>query len=136
MDNTKEFERVVYDHEYYESKQGDRSAEFSDNKAIGTMKKPLLFQNKINSTFQIAIVGANACPIQSFDYEVIENNLFKQDWRFGAKVEIFEYVVLKWTLEFLIVLGIGLVAFCNNLVVDNIVSFKILLTNNLMMKEK
>ncbi|KAE8682896.1 putative chloride channel-like protein CLC-g [Hibiscus syriacus] len=38
-------------------------------------------QRSINSTSQVAIVGANVCPIESLDYEIAENDFFKQDWR-------------------------------------------------------
>lgn len=37
-----------------------------------TLKEPLLLQknpSRINTTSQIAIVGANVCPIESLDYE-------------------------------------------------------------------
>lgn len=36
------------------------------------IKEPLLSKNKINTTSQIAIVGANICPIESLDYEYDE----------------------------------------------------------------
>jgi len=60
----------------------------------------------------------------------------KQDWRSRTKVEIYQYVVLKWTLALLIGLITGLVGFFNNLGVENIAGFKLLLTNNLMLKQK
>ncbi|XWS18027.1 hypothetical protein CRYUN_Cryun32bG0007000 [Craigia yunnanensis] len=116
---------------------GMESSGFSDDKEIGTtMKEALLFRNRVNTTSQIALVGANPCPIRSLDYEVIENDLFKQDWRSKEKVEIFQYLVLKWKLAFLIGLGTGLVGFFNNLAVENIAGFKFMLTNNLMLKDK
>ncbi|KAJ1420026.1 Chloride channel, voltage gated, partial [Sesbania bispinosa] len=43
------------------------------------------------------------------------NDLFKQDWRSRTKIEIYQYVVLKWTLALLIGLFTGLVAFFNTL---------------------
>ena len=67
---------------------------------------------------------------------MIENDLFKQDWRSRTKVEKSQYLVLKWILAFLIGLGTGLVGFFNNLAVENIAGFKFLLTNNLMLKDK
>jgi chloride channel 7 len=60
----------------------------------------------------------------------------KQDWRSRTKVEIYQYVVLKWTLALLIGLITGFVGFFNNLGVENIAGFKTLLTNNLMLKQK
>ncbi|XVF75077.1 hypothetical protein PTKIN_Ptkin13bG0159400 [Pterospermum kingtungense] len=107
-----------------------------DLKEILTMKEPLLFKNRINTNSQTAIVGANLCPIQSLDYEVIENDLFKQDWRSRTKLENYQYLVLKWTLTFLIGLGTGLIGFLNNLAVENIAGFKLLLTHNLMLEHK
>lgn len=66
----------------------------------------------------------------------MENDLFKQDWRSRKKVQIFQYVVLKWTLALLIGFGTGLVGFFNNLAVENIAGFKLLFTSNLMLNEK
>lgn len=66
----------------------------------------------------------------------MENDLFKQDWRSRKKVQIFQYIVLKWTLALLIGLGTGLVGFFNNLAVENIAGFKLLRTSNLMLNEK
>ncbi|KAK2977902.1 hypothetical protein RJ640_022693 [Escallonia rubra] len=100
-----------------------------------TFKEPLLSRRR-NTTSQIAIVGANVCPIESLDYEIIENELFKQDWRSRKKVQIFQYVVLKWALALLIGLGTGVVGCFNNIAVENIAGFKLLLISDLMSKEK
>ncbi|XP_050258495.1 chloride channel protein CLC-c-like isoform X2 [Quercus robur] len=97
--------------------------------------KPLLVK-RTNTTSQIAIVGANVCPIESLDYEIIENELFKQDWRSRKKIQIFQYVLLKWAFALLIGLGTGLVGFFNNIAVENIAGFKLLLTSNLMSEDK
>ncbi|KAK4567329.1 hypothetical protein RGQ29_003226 [Quercus rubra] len=97
--------------------------------------KPLLVK-RTNTTSQIAIVGANICPIESLDYEIIENELFKQDWRSRKKIQIFQYVLLKWAFALLIGLGTGLVGFFNNIAVENIAGFKLLLTSNLMSEDK
>ncbi|CAN6584649.1 unnamed protein product [Malus baccata var. baccata] len=103
----------------------------------GELREPLLERNRRrNTTSQLAIVGANLCPIESLDYEIIENDLFKQDWRSRTKAEIFQYVCLKWALVLLIALGTGLVGFFNNLAVENIAGFKLLLTNSLMLQDK
>ncbi|KAM1120518.1 hypothetical protein ACFXTH_044650 [Malus domestica] len=103
----------------------------------GELREPLLERNRRrNTTSQLAIVGANLSPIESLDYEIIENDLFKQDWRSRTKAEIFQYVCLKWALVLLIALGTGLVGFFNNLAVENIAGFKLLLTNSLMLQDK
>ncbi|KAK4391559.1 putative chloride channel-like protein CLC-g [Sesamum angolense] len=47
--------------------------------------EPLLLlqdqRSRSNTTSQVAIVGSDLCPIESLDYEIIENVFFKQDWR-------------------------------------------------------
>ncbi|KAL5993251.1 hypothetical protein ACLOJK_014174, partial [Asimina triloba] len=101
-----------------------------------SMAREPLLRKRVNTTSQIAIVGANVCPIESLDYELVENELFKLDWRSRKKVQIFQYVVLKWTLAFLIGLSTGLIGFFNNLAVENIAGFKLLLTTNLMLKRR
>ncbi|XP_027159963.1 chloride channel protein CLC-c [Coffea eugenioides] len=142
-------EEVVY--ENYERKEIERKASFfseneRDHDVFGAggqsanrllLREPLLkSKSRINTTSQIAIVGANVSPIESLDYEIIENELFKQDWRSRKKVEIYQYVFLKWTLALLIGLCTGLVGFFNNLAVENIAGFKFLLTNSLMLKHQ
>ncbi|PIN10391.1 Cl- channel CLC-7 and related proteins (CLC superfamily) [Handroanthus impetiginosus] len=67
---------------------------------------------------------------------ILENELIKQDWRSRKRVEIFQYIFLKWTLALLIGLLTGLVGFFNNIAVENIAGFKLLLTSNLMLKDK
>lgn len=67
---------------------------------------------------------------------IVENDLYKEDWRSRKKAQIFQYVVLKWTLALLIGLVTGLVGFFNNLAVENIAGFKLLLTSNLMLKHR
>ncbi|KAF5946768.1 hypothetical protein HYC85_016996 [Camellia sinensis] len=48
---------------------------FSDkSNGGGTMRQPLLVKSRTNNTSQIAIVGANACPIESLDYEDLVSN--------------------------------------------------------------
>ncbi|KAG2659105.1 hypothetical protein PVAP13_1KG333000 [Panicum virgatum] len=102
----------------------------------GSTREPLLRKRTMNTTSQIAIVGANVCPIESLDYEVVENDLFKQDWRSRKKKQIFQYIVLKWSLVLLIGLLTGLVGFFNNLAVENIAGLKLLHTSRLMLKER
>lgn len=72
----------------------------------------------------------------SFCLRIVENDLFEQDWRSRKKVQIFQYIVLKWTLALLIGLATGLVGFFNNLAVENIAGFKLLLTSNLMLEHR
>nr|UTD53595.1 chloride channel G [Casuarina glauca] len=89
-----------------------------------------------NSTSQVAIVGANVCPIESLDYEIFENELFKQDWRTRGKVQILQYTFMKWLLCFLVGLTVSLVGFCNNLAVENLAGIKFVFTSNMMLESR
>ncbi|KAJ6699842.1 CHLORIDE CHANNEL PROTEIN [Salix purpurea] len=87
----------------------------------------------VNSTSQVAIVGAHVCPIESLDYEIAENDFLKQDWRSRGKMQIFQYVLMKWLLCFLIGLIVSLIGFFNNLAVENIAGMKFVVTSNMML---
>ncbi|KAL3843636.1 hypothetical protein ACJIZ3_001039 [Penstemon smallii] len=112
------------------------ASSFSEREAF--IREPLLNLKSrvVNTSSQIAIVGAKVYPIESLDYEIIENELIKQDWRSRKRVEIYQYIVLKWTLALLIGLLTGFVGFFNNIAVENIAGFKLLLTSNLMLHQK
>lgn len=71
-----------------------------------------------------------------FYFRIVENELFKQDWRSRKKFQIFQYVLLKWAFALLIGLGTGIVGFFNNIAVENIAGFKLLLTSGLMSEHK
>ncbi|KAK8595685.1 hypothetical protein V6N13_000380 [Hibiscus sabdariffa] len=105
-----------------------------------TLTLPLLShshrQRSINSTSQVAIVGANACPIESLDYEIAENDFFKQDWRTRGKIQIFQYIFMKWLLCFLIGGFVSLVGFFNNLAVETIAGVKFAVTSNMMLDRR
>lgn len=89
-----------------------------------------------NTTSQLAIVGSNLCAIESLDYEIAENALFKQDWRSRGKIQIFQYIFMKWTLCFLIGLLVCLVGFFNNLAVENIAGWKFVVTSDMMLARR
>ncbi|XVF34576.1 hypothetical protein REPUB_Repub18cG0070500 [Reevesia pubescens] len=93
-------------------------------------------QRSINSTSQVAIVGSNLCPVESLDYEIAENDFFKQDWRTRGKIQIFQYIFMKWLLCFLIGGIVSLVGFCNNLAVENIAGVKFVITSNMMLSKR
>ncbi|KAI4344196.1 hypothetical protein L6164_011447 [Bauhinia variegata] len=102
-----------------------------------SLARPLLSQRAIvNSTSQVAIVGADVCPIESLDYEIFENEFFKQDWRSRSRVQIFQYMFVKWLLCFLIGLIVGLVGFFNNLAVENVAGMKFVITSNMMFERR
>ncbi|XP_042427985.1 putative chloride channel-like protein CLC-g [Zingiber officinale] len=89
-----------------------------------------------NTTSQLAIIGSKLCPIESLDYELIENDFLKQDWRSREPVHIVQYVILKWTLCFLVGALSGAVGFFNNLAVENIAGVKFVITSNMMLASK
>ncbi|XVF88303.1 hypothetical protein PTKIN_Ptkin19aG0039400 [Pterospermum kingtungense] len=100
---------------------------------------PLLsHQRSVNSisTSQVALVGANLCPIESLDYEIAENDFFKQDWRTRGKIQIYQYIFMKWILCFLIGGIVSLVGFCNNLAVENLAGVKFVITSNMMLARR
>ncbi|KAJ0918255.1 putative CBS domain, chloride channel, voltage gated, chloride channel, core [Helianthus annuus] len=92
----------------------------------------LLRRSASNTTSQIAIVGSNPCPIESLDYEIIENDVFKQDWRSQSKSQIFQYISMKWILCFVIGIVVSLIGFFNNLAIENIAGVKFVITSNMM----
>lgn len=125
VENTGELDRKELERHWSETSDKNMS-----------MREPLLVRRRTNTTSQIAVIGANTCPIESLDYEIIENELFRQDWRSRKKIQIFQYVILKWALALLIALSTALVGFFNNIGVENIAGFKLLLTADLMSEKK
>lgn len=61
-----------YDNSHNEKRRCERfGSELSDDHGSGMLRVPLLTRNRANTTSQIAIVGANICPIESLDYEYV-----------------------------------------------------------------
>ncbi|KAL6508191.1 hypothetical protein OROHE_021733 [Orobanche hederae] len=90
------------------------------------LHQPLLKRNRILSSNPIAIIGAKVSQIESLDYEINENDLFKQDWRSRSREQVLQYVFLKWLLAFLVGLLTGGIATLINLAVENIAGYKLL----------
>lgn len=67
---------------------------------------------------------------------VPENELVNEDWRSRRTVQIFQYILLKWAFALIIGLSTGLVGIFNNIAVENIAGFKLLLTSELMLNQK
>ncbi|KAL6839145.1 hypothetical protein ACP4OV_031036 [Aristida adscensionis] len=88
------------------------------------LTRALLHRSATSNTSQVAMVGSNPCPIESLDYEMIENELFDQNWRTRAKGDQVRYVVLKWAFCFAIGILTGIVGFAINLAVENIAGLK------------
>eukprot|EP00250_Pteridium_aquilinum_P024475 c29128_g1_i1 orf=221-2632(+) len=89
-----------------------------------------------NETSQMAIIGAKRSHIESLDYEIVENDVFKQDWRSRTRVQILQYIILKWTMACLVGLCTGLVAFSINMAVENIVGYKLLTTTGFLQEDR
>lgn len=70
------------------------------------------------------------------DFRVVENDVYNQDWRSRGKLQIFQYQVLKWVLALFVGVVVGLVGFFNNIAVENIAGFKLLMTGDLMLKNR
>lgn len=59
-----------------------------------------------------------------FSCRINENDLFKHDWRSRSRIQVLQYVFLKWSLAFLVGLLTGLIASLINLAVENIAGYK------------
>ncbi|KAL8492873.1 hypothetical protein ACS0TY_024173 [Phlomoides rotata] len=100
-------------------------------------QQPLrLRRTSSNTTSQVAIIGSNVCPIESLDYEIVENDFLKPDWRSRERIQICQYILMKWILCFLIGLTVGLLGFFINLAVENIAGIKFVVTSNMMLSRK
>ncbi|XP_012459445.1 chloride channel protein CLC-b [Gossypium raimondii] len=91
-----------------------------------SLRQPLLKRNRTLSSTPLALVGAKVSHIESLDYEINENDLFKHDWRRRSKVQVLQYIFLKWSLAFLVGLLTGLIATLINLAIENIAGYKLL----------
>ncbi|KAL0331863.1 UNVERIFIED_CONTAM: Chloride channel protein CLC-b [Sesamum calycinum] len=100
--------------------------EEEDDPECNNLHQPLLKRNRTLSSSPLAIVGAKVSYIESLDYEINENDLFKQDWRSRSRVQVLQYIFLKWLLAFLVGLLTGGIATLINLSVENITGYKLL----------
>ncbi|CAM8992282.1 unnamed protein product [Rhodiola kirilowii] len=97
-----------------------------DPESHNSMEQPLLKRHRTLSSVPLAMVGAKVSYIESLDYEINENDLFKQDWRSRSSVQVLQYIFLKWALAFLVGLLTGIIASLINLAVENIAGYKLL----------
>lgn len=88
--------------------------------------EPLLKRNRTLSASPQAIIGAKVSNIESLDYEINENDLFKDDWRSKTKGQLLQYTFLKWFQALLVGLLTGIIATLINLAVENIAGYKLL----------
>ncbi|VAI43201.1 unnamed protein product [Triticum turgidum subsp. durum] len=98
----------------------------SAGNGISSLEQPLLKKSNTLTANHLAMVGAKVSHIESLDYEIIENDLFKHDWRSRSTVEVLQYVFLKWALAFLVGLLTGVIASLINLAIENISGVKML----------
>lgn len=131
-----------------------------------SLNQPLLKRHRTLSSRPLALVGAKVSHIESLDYEFVpptmilftclvvlcvlcwmmymywwlcrinENDLFKHDWRSRSKVQVLQYIFLKWSLAFLVGLLTGIIATTINLAVENIAGYKILAVVHLIENER
>jgi chloride channel 7 len=64
---------------------------------------------------------------------LIENDVFKQDWRARGRGHILRYVALKWALCFLVGALAAAAGFVANLGVENVAGAKFVVTSDLML---
>lgn len=122
-----------------DSMEGEASPSADENERdpeSNSIHQPLLRRNRTLSSNPLAMVGAKVSHIESLDYEINENDLFKQDWRSRSKVQVLQYVFLKWTLAFLVGLLTGIIATLINLAVENIAGYKLLFISQLIEKKR
>lgn len=109
-----------------------------------SLTQPLLSSSKIGQqqqnlsrgTSQVAIIGSKYAPVESLDYEIVENDVFKQDWRTRSRAQILQYILLKWTLAFLVGILTGVTAFAINLAIENIAGYKLLKVNEYFLEDR
>ncbi|KAH9791991.1 chloride channel protein CLC-b [Citrus sinensis] len=101
-----------------------------------SLQQPLLKRSRTLSSSPLALVGAKVSHIESLDYEINENDLFKHDWRSRSKVQVLQYIFLKWSLACLVGLLTGLIATLINLAVENIAGYKLLAVVSFIEKDR
>lgn len=67
---------------------------------------------------------------------LIENEVFREDWRTRKKTEILQYIIVKWTFVGLVAVLTAFVALAINLAVENIAGLKFLLTVKFMESDR
>jgi chloride channel 7 len=85
-----------------------------------------------NAAMHQAEIGTKVAPIESLDFELVENELFRQDWRSRKKSEIVQYVVVKWAFVFFVGILTALAALGINIAVENIAGLKFQFTVKFM----
>ena len=69
-------------------------------------------------------------------FRIVENDVYKQDWRSRGKLQVFHYQVMKWVLALLVGSIVGFIGFFSNITVENIAGYKLLMTSNLIRQDR
>ncbi|XP_026660213.1 chloride channel protein CLC-b-like [Phoenix dactylifera] len=101
-----------------------------------SLHQPLLKRTATLTTNHLAMVGAKVSHIESLDYEINENDIFKHDWTSRSSVQVLQYVFLKWMSAFLVGLLTGVIASLINLAIENIAGIKMLLMARLVNEKR
>lgn len=105
-----------------------RNAEFSSIGQIWrSFRKITIIRNKLLYLYSHFLF---------FNFRLVENDLFKQDWRSRSPAHIFQYVILKWAFCFLIGALAGWTGFLTNLAVENVAGIKFVVTSNMMLAQR
>jgi hypothetical protein len=113
---------------------------FPRKKKDQSKRRILVAKNLENLVLEIDLWDKSNCTLFfvscffpcRLDCRLIENDLFRQDWRSRKRIEILQYIVVKWTSVFLVGLLTGIVAIGINLAVENVAGLKFVYTVNLM----
>ncbi|KAI3978030.1 hypothetical protein MKX01_032407 [Papaver californicum] len=119
-------------------REGQEAAgEERDPESNNTLQSPLLLKrNRTLSTNHLAIIGTKVSHIESLDYEINENDLFKHDWRSRSREQVLQYVFMKWILALIVGLLTGVIASLINLAIENIAGFKLLAVAKFIKEER
>ncbi|PWA45158.1 chloride channel B [Artemisia annua] len=118
------------------SNMEDQTSQQEPDPESNSLHQPLLRRNKTLSSSPLALIGTKVSYIESLDYEINENDLFKHDWRTRSQTQVLQYVFLKWLLAFLVGLLTGVIATLINLAVENIAGYKLLAVVKYIEKER
>jgi chloride channel 7 len=84
----------------------------------------------------ITVFGPHGVLLPLSQIRIIENDIFKQDWRARTRGQIFQYVALKWTLACLVGVFTGITGIAINFTVENIAGFKLLQATNFIQNDR
>ncbi|CAN8272926.1 unnamed protein product [Cochlearia groenlandica] len=116
--------------------RGEEEEEEETDPENNILNQPLLKRHRTLSSTPLALVGTKVSYIESLDYEINENDLFKHDWRSRSKAQVFQYIFAKWTLACLVGLFTGLIATLINLAVENIAGYKLLAVGHYISQDR